>query len=401
MGRFTQVCKLSADAPTVAVLAPHWGGTDEVCWATRQVAGALACSANIHVITTQGKRPRQYQDGVFSVYELATADRASDRRRDLVLAALGGSFGDTTPNPPQNLGDFPSENASLRKLLVGGPADPWEPGGVHLTEIAPDLVVVADYRQVGTLRIIERSCADVPLVLVPLAMDLASMALPVFRPMFERAGDVLVFTQSERDASAALLGVDRVRFVGLPLAVNPSVGAEPEPHAGGDRDYLLVILGKPFWPQGSTAWADLLRMRFPARRVAVSASDALVVYKPDSVVHESPGMKGASDLMRLMAWAYLTVDMRPGSLFARQSLQSLMYGTPIVVPEGSRAQEHAETGSGGLWFDGPGELVWCIEAMLDPEVHAALGSQGGRYAHDRYGSTDSFVDRVGLVLSGG
>jgi hypothetical protein len=95
----------------------------------------------------------------------------------------------------------------------------------------------------------------------------------------------------------------------------------------------------------------------------------------------------------------MTVDARPGSLFARRSLQSLMFGTPIIVPEGSRAQEHAETGSGGLWFDGPGELFSCVETMLDPEVHDSLGSQGRRYALDRYGSTASFIERVGLVLS--
>ncbi len=400
MGRFTQVCGFSTDVPTVAVLAPHWGGTDEVCWATRQVAGALACSANIHVITTQGDRPRHYQDGVFAVYELATADRTADRRRDLILAALGGSFADGITNPQQKPGEFPSDDVTLRELIVGGTVEPWEPGGVHLADIAPDLVVVADYRQVGTLQIIERYCADVPLVLVPLAMDLTSVALPVFRPMLERASDALVFTESERDAFAPLLDAERVRFVGLPMAVNPSVSGEPEPNAGGDRDYLVVILGTPLKPRRSSAWADLLRLRFPAWKVAVSASDVLVVYKPGSVVLESPGTKSTSDLLRLMAWAYLTVEMRPGSLFARQSLQSLMYGTPIVVPEGSRAHTHAERGSAGLWFDGPGELLWCVEAMLDPDVRDTLGSQGKHYAQDRYGSTDSFVDQVRLVLPG-
>ena len=48
------------------------------------------------------------------------------------------------------------------------------------------------------------------------------------------------------------------------LAVNQSVNSEPHQHAGGDRDYVLVIPGKPSGSASSSPWADLLRTRFPA-----------------------------------------------------------------------------------------------------------------------------------------
>jgi hypothetical protein len=95
-----------------------------------------------------------------------------------------------------------------------------------------------------------------------------------------------------------------------------------------------------------------------------------------------------------MAWARVTVDLRPGRLFARRCIDSLLYGTPIVVPHDSRAREHAERGRGGLWFASPGELTLCVEALLEPSAHDAFADQGRQYAESEYGSTDHFIHRV-------
>src|SRR5665811_1891241 len=58
---------------------------------------------------------------------------------------------------------------------------------------------------------------------------------------------------------------------------------------------------------------------------------------------------------------------------------------------GTRARR---TGPGRLWFDTPGELAWCVEAMLDPEVRATFSAQGKAYAEDAFGSTDGYIERV-------
>jgi hypothetical protein len=95
-----------------------------------------------------------------------------------------------------------------------------------------------------------------------------------------------------------------------------------------------------------------------------------------------------------MAWARVTVDLRPGRLFARRCVDSLLYGTPIVVPADSRAREHAQRGRGGLWFENPAELAWCVESLLEPPTHDTISAQGLSYAEEEYGSTDRFVERV-------
>ena len=82
------------------------------------------------------------------------------------------------------------------------------------------------------------------------------------------------------------------------------------------------------------------------------------------------------------------------TLFARRCVESLLYGTPIVVPHDSRAREHAERGRGGLWFANAPELAWCIEAMFDPPIREAFSAQGRAYAEAAFGSTDRFIERV-------
>jgi hypothetical protein len=65
-----------------------------------------------------------------------------------------------------------------------------------------------------------------------------------------------------------------------------------------------------------------------------------------------------------------------------------------VVPADSRAREHAQRGRGGLWFENPAELAWCVESLLESPTHDTLSAQGRSYAEQEYGSTDRFVDRV-------
>src|SRR5664280_1462491 len=65
--------------PVVAVLVTHWVSKTEEGWITRQVAGALACGAEVRVITPDGSAPRTSVDSVFTVHRLgAGVDRAAE-----------------------------------------------------------------------------------------------------------------------------------------------------------------------------------------------------------------------------------------------------------------------------------------------------------------------------------
>ena len=186
---------------------------------------------------------------------------------------------------------------------------------------------------------------------------------------------------------------ERVHRVGAPLAANPSALSEPNTWVG-ESDYVLVLTGvDEDADDEENELARLLRMRFPDNPVGVAHNDAFCAWRHGQVTKGWP-IERSSDLDRLMAWARVSVDLHPGRFFARRCVTSLLYGTPIVVPEASRAREHAERGRGGLWFADAPELAWCVEALLDPTTRATLSAQGLAYAEEEYGSTDRFIDRV-------
>lgn len=203
-----------------------------------------------------------------------------------------------------------------------------------------------------------------------------------------------------------------VHRIGLPGAADPTALREPNTWVG-DTGYVLVLANAPGEPveppdeddpesrrayeqreaRPEATLARLLRFAFPDVPVGIASTRDFSVWHQGRLSMGWP-IERSSDLARLVAWAAVTVDLRPGPLVARRCIDSLLYGTPIVVPAESRAREHAELGRGGLWFSSPGELVWCVEAILDPEVGPVLGSQGKQYAEQHYGSTTGFITRV-------
>ena len=371
--------------PTVAVLAPRWEARSEEGWAARQVAGALSTRADVHVVTPEGIAPTTTVDGVFILHQLGTppTETAELRRRLLVEGIVS-----TSPTPE------PTVPPTLAALLDDGLDEAWAGATDVLAQVAPDRVVISGHDNLGALAAVNRHDAALPVTLVPLGSDPRSLTFPHFRPLFDRADSVLVVTDTER----ALVGdhhghPDRVHRIGAPMAANPSALSEPNTWVGR-TGYVLVLTGvDEDADDEQNELARLVRMRFPDRPVGVAHADAFCAWHHGQVTRGWP-IERTSDLDRLMAWAHLTVDLDPGPLFARRCVTSLLYGTPIVVPADSRAHEHASRGRGGLWFEDPAELVWGVEALLEPPARAAASAQGRAYADEEYGSTDRFIERV-------
>ena len=386
----------------MAVLARSWGAKDEAGWALRQVAGALACIADVHVITPQGVHPRIREDGACTVHELASApDPVLEARRDVLVEAIVSSRTSThdgtlqRPASRELTASVRLDDTAARvvnELVSGQLAVSWQPGVDVLRELAPDRVVVADYRQAGVVAMLDRACPAAPVIAVPFGMDPGAMALSAFAPLFERAETAVVFTESEMRTVKDVPGNAVAHKVGLPMSANRSLLREPNASLR-DRQYVLVLSGeREDSPELSGSLARLLRARFARKGIAVAATDSFTVSLNGITERPEPVERG-SDLVRLIAWARATVDLSPGPLFARRCLESLLYATPIVVPAHSRAREHAERG-GGLWFEGPTDLAHCVEAMFDPAVSDSLGRRGRLYAERLYGSTDAFIDKV-------
>jgi hypothetical protein len=379
-----------SDRPLIAVLTNRWESKTEEGWATRQVAGALACAADVHVITPQGDTPVQRTDSVFIVHEMATpSGAAAEIRRDLLIEAISETGSGETERLLPEFG----------RLLDRDLLRCWDGASDLISGLHPDMVVIAGHQLVGAVDAVDRVAPDLPVVLLALGSDLDSLSFPHFDRVFDRARSVLAITETERLAVIEHHGgAERVHRIGAPLAANPSALNEPNTWVG-KTDYVFVITGsKTHADEEAVALARLIRLRFPENPVAISATDALSVWHQGRLGEGWP-VERSSDLTRLMAWARVVVDLRPGPLFGRRGVDSLLYGTPIIVPGNSRAREHAELGGGGLWFDTPGELAWCVEAMLDPEVRAVFSTQGRTYAEAAYGSTDAFIRRV-LIAAG-
>jgi hypothetical protein len=373
------------DRPLVAVLTPHWGLGTERGSITRQVAGALACSADVHIVTPGGHAVGTRGDSVFQVHRLGTSEGGhAELRRDLVLAAVAAS----TP------ADGRFATPDLDRLLDRDLIDPWSPAVGVLDELRPDLVLLADHRNVGGLAALDRHDPGLPTVVLALAGDDDHLTFPHFDPVVERGSHVLAVTETERQAVIDRFGRDSTTHrIGAPLAPNASAFSEPNTWVG-DTGYVLVLTDRDSeetHPQNELA--GLVRLRFSDRPVGITHTDGFFAWHEGRVNSGWP-VERSSDLARLMAFAALTVDLRHPELYGRAAVESLLYGTPIVVPEDSKAREHAQRGRGGLWFADAAEMTWCVESLLEPATNETVRAQGRAYAEDEYGSTDRFIDRV-------
>ncbi len=397
-GRSWRAASLWPDAPgkrggrpVVALLTPTWESSSEEGWITRQVAGALAVGADVHVITPDGAAPDDRIDSVFALHQLGTPiARTAELHRDLLIEAVTATSrrGELDRRVPP----------SIAPLLDRGVVDPWHGATPLLEKLRPDRVVVAGHQHVGAVDAVDRAVPDVPLALLALGTDLDDLSFPHFDRVVARAGAILAVTETERRAIVDTHGRPHdVHRIGAPLSANPSALGEPNPWVG-DTGYVLVLTDADSGGDDEVVeLARLIRYSFPDRPVGISSTDQFAAWHQGRRSAGWP-VERSSDLARLLAWARVTVDLRPGPLFARRSVESLLFGTPVVVPAGSRAQEHAQRGRGGLWFSTPAELTWCIEALLEPELRDPLGAQGRAYAEDEYGSTGRFVDRVSAAV---
>lgn len=374
----------TTDRPVLALLTSDWDAAGEAGWFARQVAGALATVADVHVVTPGEGTASITTDSVFDVHRLDTGSGGiPDRRRDLLLDALIETGHDPTAAAPADVA------ALLDRIL----AEPWANAPATLSAIAPDQVVLVDHRNIGALGALDRLEGGLPYTVVALDGGSSRHGSRYFDPVVDRAQAVLAVTEDERQRIVGRHGrSDSIHRVGTPLAANPSVLTEPNPWMG-DTGYLLVITDSASGDDDEqTELARLLRVRFSDRPVGIVHRDGFHAWHEGRLETGWP-IERSSDLARLMAWARVTVDLRTLPLFGRDCLTSLLFGTPIVVPARSPASEHARRG-GGLWFDSAADLTWCLDSLTDPTTAAAFGAQGRAYAEEGYGSTDRFIDRV-------
>jgi hypothetical protein len=190
---------------------------------------------------------------------------------------------------------------------------------------------------------------------------------------------------------------DAPDFLGLHVPINPL--AATHRHNGlGFTGYILVLsdrVGAPDVapPTPMVAW---LTARFPEREIVV-VEDATAAVWRGRVLRGVVDVYTRTDLWRLVAHARVMVDLAPGPIIGRECIESLRFGTPIVVPADSAARPHAKAG-GGLTFSGYPDRLDGVARFFDESVRAAMSSRGRRYADAHYGDQQAFVDSVSRAL---
>jgi glycosyltransferase involved in cell wall biosynthesis len=384
----------------IGCVTPHWGGFwNEEALIARRIASALSFVGPVDVLVPNGRPKRREREAALTV-EYFPATPEDRRRRDAILRAVNGTSDDGI-SPCSCVSQPALELAAatprvLQAELVRSVGGTSEELLRHLAETTYDAVVLVDWRAGSTIQCALALPKNRPLFLVPLAHDDPTLPLPIYDPAFERAQKILVTNETERELVASRIsdGDRRVRDVGFVLQTADLALATEPPELDG-RPFLVAV----------GDWTSLAaRTDFQVAVESVRGDLGDLMFYPVGPAAEtldgSSGMRRVSlrtrlDLWRWMSRALGVVDWQRQRVLARDVLEAMLNGVPVIVREAAgAAREHAERGGGGVWFRTHAELSGCVRAIVSDSLRQRLGAQGRAYARRRYGDPGSFIAAV-------
>jgi glycosyltransferase involved in cell wall biosynthesis len=104
---------------------------------------------------------------------------------------------------------------------------------------------------------------------------------------------------------------------------------------------------------------------------------------------------------RRVARARVTIDARPPGPVGTITIESMLLGVPVVVPDDSASRAHVAAANGGLWYRDVGELFDAVRVLVHSPIGAKLAQQGRSYALAKHGDIDDFVARTATLVLGG
>ncbi len=182
------------------------------------------------------------------------------------------------------------------------------------------------------------------------------------------------------------------------VPVNPL--AELHHHNGfGFTGYQLVLSGPTGThedPPSAVAWLT----------AAFHDSYVVVIENAVASAWKGRGLRGRvsvdtrMDLWRLIAHANVCVDLAPCPHIARECIEALRFGTPIIVPENSGAAVSHALASGGSTYGDPEELLKAVAAMQIETTRSTASRIGRLYANANHGKPTEFMDSLRTLFSG-
>ncbi len=278
-----------------------------------------------------------------------------------------------------------------------GPVRVLVPGAAHRREAdgAFDLVGIGE---VGELQWPEALASDHTVVVDELTPELASLLARI------NPSSVLYLSSSGDDHDPAWRQLSPVstEIGSHTLSIAPYVPVNPlatlqRHHGFGFTGYQLVLSGRPAGNQTPPSAAAWITAAFHDEYVVV-VENALAAAWKGRVLRGTTSVDSRMDLWRLIAHANICVDLDPGPQIARECIESLRFGTPIVVPEHSGpATVHARE-AGGSTFSDPGELLAAVRSMQTEANRLVVSDAGRRYADNHYGDPVALVMQVRALL---
>jgi len=185
--------------------------------------------------------------------------------------------------------------------------------------------------------------------------------------------------------------------IGIHVPVSPL--ARLHRHMGlGFTGYLLVLSDRVWRTESDTpppmvAW---LTARYFDAYVVVIEDACASVWKGRSL-RGRINVETRTDLQRLIAHARILIDLAPGAVIARECIESLCLGTPILVPKGSAAQVHARVG--GMSFTDIPDCLAQVERLMDDDLLQSVSAAGNAYADSTYGHGERAVSALREFLT--
>ncbi len=241
-----------------------------------------------------------------------------------------------------------------------------------------------------------------PANLPPDAVVIVDELTPELAVWAARSGAASLLYISSTGGEASQPGWRRLQLVGgtNPLGAHVPVNrlAEENRHHGfGFTNYLLVLsdrTGEHTAPPSPAAWLS----------AAAPQADVVVVEDAVASVWKGRALRGRvsvdtrTDLWRLLAHALVCIDLGPGPHIARECIEALRFGTPIVVPDGpGPAPVHARA-TGGATFRDVSELLRAVDSFEDRSHRATVATASREYAEAHYGDPAALVGRVERLL---
>ncbi|MGA3215275.1 MAG: glycosyltransferase [Acidimicrobiales bacterium] len=381
----------------IVLVTARWGDSHgESGVVLRLLAGALSGQAEVEVVSLVTSEPcpphaeavRTRRDSVFVVHEVPVKE-PHRAHAGLLRAALAFGGGGRLPEiSGPSLVELHRAQASGvvdliaslggDSVLLAGPETWWLPGALHLARAAPRVVSAPLLGDDPLLELAE---------LGPLVSGLDAVGVLSRGERRRIAGRAQAApSRLESSPPAEIVELDVAFAINRPAADQLMVGMS---HFGR---FVVLLTG---FPEGSPA-AERSPGHDYVRRLLGPFAVAEVSLGPWSVSDSRqsrvvPVKASRPNLWKLLAHAELCLDLRPQGIVGRETLESLLFGTPVVVPEGTVAAEIAEASQGGLWYRDYGELFDAAKAILDsPSLRARLSREGRAWAEQVHGDQRRF-----------